>query len=65
MEDTMKKNMGTIDRSVRGVVGVALIAWALMGGPWWAWIGVLPLVTAAIGFCPGYVPFGISTCAKK
>ena len=61
----MKTNMGAIDRSIRAVGGVALIVWALMGGPWWAWIGVIPLVTAAIGFCPLYVPIGISTCAKK
>jgi hypothetical protein len=61
----MKTNMGSIDRIVRGVAGVGLIAWALMGGPVWAWIGVVPLLTAAIGWCPAYVPFGISTCGKK
>jgi hypothetical protein len=61
----MKKNMGSVDRIVRAVVGVALIAWALTGGPVWAWIGVLPLVTAVLGFCPGYVPFGISTLGTK
>jgi len=61
----MKTNMGGIDRIVRGVAGVGLIAWALMGGPVWAWIGVVPLLTAAIGWCPAYVPFGISTCGKK
>jgi hypothetical protein len=60
----MKINMGGADRIVRALIGVALIAWALMGGPVWAWIGVVPLVTAAIGWCPAYVPFGISTCAK-
>ena len=60
----MTINMGGIDRIVRGVVGVALIVWALMGGPVWAWIGVLPLATAAVGWCPGYIPFGISTRAK-
>ena len=61
----MKANVGGIDRIVRGVAGVGLIAWALMGGPVWAWIGVVPLLTAAIGWCPAYVPFGISTCGKK
>lgn len=61
----MKTNMGGIDRIVRGVAGVALIAWALMGGPVWAWIGVVPLATAAIGVCPAYLPFGITTCGKK
>ena len=61
----MKTNMGSVDRIVRGVAGIALIAWALRGGPVWAWIGVVPLLTAAIGWCPAYVPFGISTCGKK
>jgi hypothetical protein len=61
----MKKNMGQIDRVVRAVAGIALVAWALLGGPVWAWIGVVPLVTAAIGVCPAYIPFGISTLPKK
>jgi hypothetical protein len=61
----MKANVGSLDRIVRGVAGIGLIAWALMGGPVWAWIGVVPLATAALGWCPLYVPFGISTCAKK
>ena len=61
----MKTNVGGIDRIVRGAAGIGLIAWALSGGPAWAWIGVVPLATAAIGWCPAYVPFGISTCAKK
>ena len=61
----MKTNIGSIDRIVGGVAGIGLIAWALMGGPVWAWIGVLPLVTAVIGWWPVYVPFGISTVGKK
>jgi hypothetical protein len=61
----MTTNMGRIGRIVRGVAGIGLVAWALMGGPVWAWIGVVPLFTAAVGWCPLYLPFGISTCAKK
>jgi hypothetical protein len=64
-EDDMKKNVGGIDRIVRGVAGIALVAWALTGGPIWAWIGVVPVFTAVVGWCPLYVPFGISTCPKK
>lgn len=60
----MKTNVGGIDRIARGVAGIGLVAWALTGGPVWAWIGVVPLATAALGWCPLYVPFGISTCAK-
>ncbi len=61
----MKKNMGQVDRVVRAVAGIALVAWALQGGPVWAWIGVVLLATAAIGVCPAYMPFGISTIGKK
>lgn len=61
----MKANVGSIDRIVRGVAGVGLIAWALYGGPVWAWVGVVPLATAVLGWCPAYLPFGISTCARK
>jgi hypothetical protein len=52
-----------MDRALRIVVGVALIAWALLDGPKWAWIGVLPLATGLIGWCPAYLPIGVTTCA--
>ncbi|MBI5937028.1 MAG: DUF2892 domain-containing protein [Betaproteobacteria bacterium] len=59
----MQANVGGIDRIIRIVVGLALIAWAaLFGGPVWAWIGVVPLATGAIGWCPAYLPFGLKTC---
>ena len=58
----MRTNEGMIDRVVRAVIGIALIAWALLGGPIWAWIGVVPLVTAAVGWCPVYSMLGWRTC---
>jgi hypothetical protein len=61
----MKLNVGGIDRILRIVVGLALVGWAAMGGPVWAWIGVVPLATGAIGWCPPYAMFGFSTCAVK
>jgi hypothetical protein len=61
----MKLNVGGIDRILRIVAGLALIAWALMDGPVWAWIGVVPLATGLIGWCPAYAPFGLSTCPVK
>ena len=61
----MKANVGGIDRILRIVVGLALIAWALLGGPIWAWIGVVPLGTALIGFCPLYTLLGMNTCPAK
>ncbi len=58
------KNVGGIDRILRIIVGIALVALAAtqtLGV--WAWIGVVPLVTGLIGWCPAYMPFGIKTCA--
>lgn len=61
----MKSNVGGIDRPLRIIVGLALIAWALWGGPVWAWIGVLPLATGLFGFCPAYTLLGMNTCPTK
>ena len=58
----MKTNVGGIDKIIRILAGVALIAWALMGGPVWAWIGVVPLATGLLGWCPAYTLFGMNTC---
>lgn len=60
----MKANVGGIDRILRIVVGLALIVWAILGGPVWAWIGVVPLATGLVGFCPVYLPLGLSTAKK-
>jgi hypothetical protein len=62
----MKSNVGGIDRILRVVVGLALIALTLTGtiGAW-GWIGVVPLLTAALGFCPLYTVLGFSTCPMK
>jgi hypothetical protein len=61
----MKANVGGIDKILRIVAGLALIAWAVMGGPVWAWIGVVPLLTGLVGFCPVYPLLGMSTCPVK
>lgn len=61
----MKLNVGGIDRVLRILAGLGLIAWAAVGGPVWAWIGVVPLATGAIGFCPVYPLLGINTCPLK
>jgi hypothetical protein len=60
----MKCNVGGIDRLLRVVVGLALIAWALTGGPVWAWVGVVPLVTGLVRVCPMYSALGLSTSCK-
>lgn len=64
----MKKNVGTIDRAIRLIVGLALVAWAIWGTgsyTWIGWIGLVAIGTAAIGWCPPYAILGISTCSTK
>lgn len=62
----MSKNVGGIDRTLRIVIGIALIIATVAGLlPAWGWIGVVPLVTGLIGWCPAYLPFGIKTCKLK
>ncbi|MCB1961446.1 MAG: DUF2892 domain-containing protein [Rhodocyclaceae bacterium] len=58
----MKSNVGGIDKILRIVAGVALVAWALMGGPVWAWIGIVPIATGLMGWCPAYTLLGMNTC---
>jgi fatty acid desaturase len=62
----MKSNVGGIDRILRVVLGLALIGMAAFGviGAW-GWIGVVPLLTAALGFCPLYTMLGFSSCPMK
>ncbi|MDQ7051027.1 MAG: DUF2892 domain-containing protein [Enterobacterales bacterium] len=63
------KNVGAIDKTLRilaGVIGVGLVFF----GPQtqWGWLGLIPLATGSIGFCPAYYLFGMNTCpleAKK
>ncbi|CAD5376838.1 conserved hypothetical protein [Pseudomonas sp. OF001] len=61
----MQKNVGGIDKIARIVVGIALIVWAIAGGPVWAWIGILPLATGLLNWCPAYSLLGIKTCPLK
>lgn len=58
----MKVNMGNIDRGIRVVAGVVLIALVFVGPQTpWGWIGLVPLGTSLIGWCPAYTLLGIST----
>lgn len=58
----MKPNMGSVDRAVRVVMGLGIIGAGIYFKSWWGAIGVVPLLTAATGWCPAYLPFGLSTC---
>lgn len=60
----MEKNVGSIDRIARIVLGLALIALVFVGPQTpWGWIGLVPLATALIGWCPAYRLLGIRTCS--
>ena len=62
----MKTNIGGLDRAVRALLGIVLVALTLMGSIGaWGWLGLVLLGTAAIGWCPPYQIFGFSTCAAK
>ncbi|BDX18165.1 MAG: hypothetical protein CMK85_11065 [Pseudomonadales bacterium] len=61
----MKANVGTIDRVLRILAGVVLIALTLTGTiGLWGWIGLVPLATGVFRFCPLYPLLGINTCGK-
>lgn len=62
----MKKNVGGLDKILRIVGGAGLVVWAAaLGGPVWAWIGVIPLVAGLIGWCPLYPLLGFNTACCK
>jgi hypothetical protein len=58
----MKANVGGIDRILRIVLGLALLVAGLVLHRWWGLIGLLPLLTGFVRFCPAYLPFGLSSC---
>lgn len=62
----MKSNVGGIDRALRIVLGLALIVLTLMGTIGvWGWIGLVLLLTGAVGTCPAYTLLGINSCPMK
>jgi hypothetical protein len=62
----MKLNVGGFDRIARIVFGLVLIALTFTGTVGvWGWVGVVPLLTGAVGFCPLYPMLGFSTCPMK
>jgi hypothetical protein len=65
-EEITMKNVGTVDKVIRIILGLALLALVFVGPQTpWGWIGIIPLATGLIGFCPLYSVFGINTCPTK
>jgi len=61
----MNVNLGTTERIFRAIVGLGLLSLVFVGPrTWWGVIGLVPLVTAAISFCPVWQVLGINTCGK-
>lgn len=62
----MEKNVSTLDRAIRVLFGVGLIGATVMGSIGaWGWVGVIPLATGLVGFCPLYKICGCKRCAAK
>ncbi len=62
----MKTNEGTLDRAMRVIAGIVLLALLYTGTIGiWGWVGLVPLLTGAIGWCPLYTVLGIKTCPLK
>lgn len=62
----MQANVGSVDRAIRILVGLALIGATLLDliGAW-GWLGLIPLATGVFRFCPAYLPFGLRTCEMR
>ena len=62
----MTRNVGSLDRILRVILGLGLIALAFVGpkSPW-GWLGFVPLATAVLGWCPPYALVGLSTCRSS
>ncbi|OIO59187.1 MAG: DUF2892 domain-containing protein [Alphaproteobacteria bacterium CG_4_10_14_0_2_um_filter_63_37] len=62
----MQANMGSVDRGARFVVGLILVTLVFVGPQTpWGWIGLIPLATAVLGWCPLYVPLKLNTKGKE
>ncbi len=61
----MKFNVGTLDRSIRFVLGAVIIGAGIFYQSWWGVIGLLLIITGFIGWCPAYALFNIDSGAKS
>ena len=64
----MEVNVGGVDRTVRIVLGIVLLSlvFVLEGNArWWGLIGIVPIATGLLRWCPAYLPFGIKTCSTR
>lgn len=57
----MKKNIGKTDKIIRVILGVVIITLGIVYQSWWGLVGLIPIATVLISWCPGYAPFKFST----
>lgn len=61
-----KLNAGTLDRILRAALGIGLISIVFVGPQTpWGWLGIIPLATSVLGWCPLYAMLGINTCGVR
>ncbi|MBU0656788.1 MAG: DUF2892 domain-containing protein [Gammaproteobacteria bacterium] len=60
----MTCNVGSTDKTLRIIAGLIIIALGVYYQSWWGAVGAVPLLTGLLGWCPAYLPLGISTCKK-
>lgn len=61
----MKTNVGSADRIIRIIIGLGILAAGFYFKNWLGLVGLVPILTAIVGVCPAYVPFGLNTCSTK
>jgi hypothetical protein len=62
----MPRNEGTIDRAIRIIAGLVLISLVFIGPQTaWGWVGLVPLITGLVGYCPAYRLIGLNTCPMQ
>lgn len=61
----MKPNVGSLDRTLRLILGCALLGAGYYFKSWWGLIGIMPILTGLFRFCPAYLPIGLNTCKLK
>jgi hypothetical protein len=60
----MQANVGGADRLVRIIAGLILLSLVWLVPTNWGWLGIVPLMTGLIRWCPAYLPFGLSSCKR-
>ena len=61
----MKKNMGSLDKNLRLVAGIVILLVGYLNSSWWGLVGLVPIITGLVSFCPAYLPFNMSTLKKS